>query len=166
MENNEPFVQRLMQNLYRIARCRQAMFQDVLAQYGVTLHQFHLLFHIKSDGKVKVTELSDKMLVSMPTASRMINTLCELKLVSKKKDASDRRSTYLELTGKGEEILEQIHKQQMEMIARAIASVSEEDMEIFLKVTESVADQWMAIVREQAGHEVGIAPGTPPRAPF
>lgn len=149
MENREALVQRLMQNFYRLARCRHGMFQGVLEEYGVTLHQFHLLLHIKSSGKVNVNELSEKMLVSMPTASRMINSLCEMELVSKKKASADRRSTYLELTGKGEKVVADIRKQQMEMITKVIELMPEEDMETFVKVMESIAEQWMAIMKEQ-----------------
>lgn len=159
MEKNEAFIQRLMQNLYRVARCRQAMFQDVLARYGVTLHQFHLLLHIDSSGQLKVTELSDKMLVSMPTASRMINALCELGLVRKKKTTSDRRSTYLELTAKGKRTMGDIHRQQMEMISRVLEKMPEEDLEAFLQVSERIADQWMSTLKEQAAHHVELSNG-------
>ncbi|OFW70715.1 MAG: hypothetical protein A2V52_02870 [Actinobacteria bacterium RBG_19FT_COMBO_54_7] len=126
------------------------MFKDMLARYGVTLHQFHLLLHIRSSGHVKVTELSDKMLVSLPTASRMINSLCDLGLINKKKSAGDRRSTYLELTKKGEKVLADIHRQQKEMITKVLEVMPDEDMEIFLKVMEGIAEQWMALMKERA----------------
>jgi DNA-binding MarR family transcriptional regulator len=156
MEDKQAFVQRFMQNLYRIARCRKAMFQDALEKYGVTLHQFHLMLHIRSAGKMKVTELSEKMLVSMPTASRMINSLCDLGLVSKQKATGDRRSTYLELTRKGEEILEEIRGLQLEMITKLIEAVPDKKMEVFIEVTESLADNWMAVVKNQASNRCGI----------
>ncbi len=148
MEKDQLFAQRLMQNLYRIARCRHAMFQDILTDYGVTLHQFHLLLHLKSKKQVKVTDLSDKMMVSMPTASRMINTLCDMGMISKKKSQTDRRSTYLQLTGKGKKVVGEIREKQLEKISMMLKKVSDDDKEAFLNLTERIADKWAALVKE------------------
>jgi DNA-binding MarR family transcriptional regulator len=140
MEKTEAFAQRLMQNLYRMARCRHAVFQDILTEYGVTLHQFHLLMHIKMSGQVKISDLSDLMLVSMPTASRMINTVSEMGLVNKKKIRGDKRSTYLELTTEGDKVVDELRKRQLETIARILEKIPQDDLEVFLKVTERMAD--------------------------
>jgi DNA-binding MarR family transcriptional regulator len=159
VEKNGTFEQRLMQNMYRVARCRQAMFQDLLADYGVTLQQFHLLLHIRSGKRAKVTDLSGEMLVSMPTTSRMIGTLCDLGLASRKKESKDRRSTYLELTSRGEKVVGQIHKKQLEMLSRILEKVPAGDMEAFLKTMESIADAWMALLREEETKTGGASGG-------
>lgn len=156
MESMEDHVHRLMLNLYRLARCRQAMFQQLLTDYGVTLHQFHLLTHIKSTGSIKVTELSARMLVSMPTASRMINALCDLGLASKKKGESDRRSTYLELTPRGEEVVEEMRGKQLGLLTRIMDDLPAADRETFLEVMEQMADDWTAALGlEGAGGTCG-----------
>jgi len=144
MENTEAFSQRLMQNLYRMARCRHAIFQDILSEYGVTLHQFHLLMHIKMSGEVKISDSSDLMLVSMPTASRMINTLSEMGLVTKKKISGDKRSTYLELTAEGDKVVDELRRKQLETIARILENIPQGDLEVFLKVTEKIADEMVS----------------------
>jgi DNA-binding MarR family transcriptional regulator len=150
-EGKEACVQRLMQSFYRVARCRQAMFQSVLSQYGVTLHQFHLLWHIRSNRQIKVTEISDLMLVSTPTASRMINTLFDMGFVMKKKSHPDRRSTYLELTEKGEEIITKVYRRQMELINVLLEALSEKELDNFLDITESIAERWMTLLKESQG---------------
>lgn len=149
MKKDEVFTQRLMQSIYRIARCRRAVFQDLLTDYGVTLHQFHLLMHMVSGKQVKVTDLSEKMLVSMPTASRMINTLCEMGLVTKNKNSSDRRSTYLELTRKGKRVVGEIRERQLAMFSGILEKMQEKDVETFLSVTERIASEWTVLLREE-----------------
>jgi MarR family 2-MHQ and catechol resistance regulon transcriptional repressor len=150
MKRDEVFTQRLMQSLYHIARCRHATFQDFLSNYGVTLHQFHLLLHIRSGDKLKVMDVSNKMMVSMPTASRMINSLCEMGLMSKKKEAGDQRSTHLELTAKGKKIVKEIRQRQMEIISDILENIPEEDTETFLEVIEKIAEEWIARLKREA----------------
>jgi DNA-binding MarR family transcriptional regulator len=144
MKEIEAFAQRLMQNLYRMARCRHAVFQDILSEYGVTLHQFHLLMHIKMSGEVKISDLSDLMLVSMPTASRMINTVSEMGLVTKKKISGDKRLTYLELTAEGDKMVDELRKRQLETIARILEKIPQDDLEVFLRATERMADEMVS----------------------
>ena len=151
MEKAEALAQHLMENLYRMARCRHAIFQDIFSQSGVTLHQFHLLMHIKMSGKVKVNGLSELMLVSAPTASRMANTVSDMGLVAKKKIRGDRRSTYLELTPEGERVVDELRKRQVEIIARILERIPQEDLEVFLKATDKIADEMVSgLDREKA----------------
>lgn len=153
MNDRDRSIQRLMQSLYRMARCRQAMFQDILSEYGVTLHQFHLLLHVKSCGSIKLSELSQKMLVSMPTASRMISALCETGLAERKKNDRDRRSTYLALTPRGSEVVEQIKRRQLETLRGIIGGIPQSDLEAFLRVAESIADEWTRSLRKEEEEE-------------
>ncbi len=158
MKEKEVYIYRLMHDLYRMARCRQAMFKGALADYGVTLHQFHLLMHLNSCGKAKVTDLSEKMLVSMPTASRMINSLCETGLTAKIKDDADRRSTYLELTPRGRKVLEEIKQGQLRQLMKLIEGIPLNDLDEFTKVTEMIADEWTAALWKKPA-ELGGADG-------
>jgi len=152
MNSDEALTQRLMQSMYHITRCRHATFKEILAKYGVTLQQFHLLAFIlgegKGEGKVKVTDISGKMLVSVPTASRMIDTLCGMGMIVKKKGAEDRRPTYLELTPKGRRIVREIRKRQLDIVSDILSELPEKDVETFLGVTERIATDWVAMLKQ------------------
>ncbi len=150
MEKSEIDAQRLMQVLYRMARSRQALFKEMLLTYGVTLHQFHLLLHMKASGKIRVTELSDLMMVSKPTASRMVHTLCDKGLVSRKADDQDRRLVYLALTPSGEKVVGEIQTRQRERLARILAKVPASEMKAFLNTVEKIESELGAISQEDA----------------
>lgn len=155
MEASEINAERLMQNMYRMARCRHALFREYLSRSGVTLHQFHLLLQIKVSGKAKVSDLSDLMLVSMPTASRMINALCDTGLVRKEKDSEDRRSTFLVLTPKGDRVVGRIHDRQMRILSEMMERIPEAELEVFLSVTERFADDWMNLLGREKNEREG-----------
>ncbi|MEW6552861.1 MAG: MarR family transcriptional regulator [Actinomycetota bacterium] len=151
MEKSEIDASRLMQVLYRMARSRHALFQEMLPRYGVTLHQFHLLLHMRASGRIRVTELSDLMMVSKPTASRMAHTLCDKGMVSRKVDEADRRLVFLALTPRGEEVVAEIQDRQRERLARILKKVPAKEIRAFLNTVEKIEGELEAISKEEAG---------------
>jgi DNA-binding MarR family transcriptional regulator len=77
-------------------------------KYEVTWPQFHLLKFIRDGNGVTVTDVSQKLMVSAPTASRMIDGLCSKGLVDKVKDDADHRVYKLELSARSESLMEKL----------------------------------------------------------
>jgi DNA-binding MarR family transcriptional regulator len=148
MENGEVSTQRLMEAFYRMAKGRHALFQDLLHDFEVTPHQFHLLTYMQASGKVRVTDLSGMMLVSKPTASRMLNTLCEKGLAKKGADRCDRRLVYLQLTHKGQRVVEEVQARQKEILSRILEKMPEDKMRTFLETLERIIVELAAVSRE------------------
>jgi len=135
MDKSDISAQRLMEIMYRIARRRQALFHGLL----------HLLLYMKDGGKTRVTDLSDMMMVSKPTASRMINTLCDKGLVRKKTDERDRRLVFLMLTAKGDRVLSEIQARQREMLSRLLGKMTVSEMRAFLETVEKIEVELAAL---------------------
>ena len=150
MEKSEVNAQRLMEAFYRMAKGRHALFQDLFSDHGVTPHQFHLLTYIKASGKVRVTDLSGMMLVSKPTASRMLNTLCEKGLAKKGADQCDRRLVYVQLTSKGQRLVDEVQTRQKEILSKVLVRMPEDDMRTFLETMERIIAELAAMSREDA----------------
>jgi DNA-binding MarR family transcriptional regulator len=153
MDKGEANAQRLMQAFYRVARSRHTLFQDLLASYDVTLHQFHLLLYMKASGKTRVTDLSDMMLVSKPTASRMINTLCDKGMLKKRADNRDHRLVLLVLTPKGERIVEEMQARQRELLSRVLGKMPAAEMNAFMETMEKIESELAVLSRQEAGRE-------------
>lgn len=144
MNDTRTLARRLMQDMYRMARCRHAIFKDILSEQGITLQQFHLMLHVKMGERVKISDLSEFMLVSVPTASRMVNTLSDRGLVAKKRLGDNKRSIYLELTPEGERTVNRLRKRQLDTLARVLEKIPRDHLEAFLEVTEKIADQMVS----------------------
>jgi DNA-binding MarR family transcriptional regulator len=149
MDQSELDAQRLLQEFYRVARSRHALFQNLLSRYGVTLQQFHLLMHMKTSRKMRVTDLSEMMLVSKPTASRMLNTLCDKGLARKKLDSRDRRLVYVELTSKGKRVVGDAHAKQREMVSKVLANMNRDETQAFLQTMGKMADALLLQVKDE-----------------
>lgn len=70
----------------------------------ITLAQLLILKHINA-GINKVGELSAKLLISPPAASKMVDIMVEADLLSKLRSENDRRVLILRLTKRGQEAL-------------------------------------------------------------
>jgi DNA-binding MarR family transcriptional regulator len=151
VKRSEENAQRLVQDFYRVARSRHALFYELLSGYGITMHQFHLLMYLKTSGRMKVTDLGNMMLVSMPTASRMLNTMCDKGLVKKTGDDKDRRLSYVELTSKGGRVVEQAHARQREVLAEVLEGMPASEMESFLGTMEKIADELTSLMKKERG---------------
>jgi len=151
MDQSEIEAQLLLQEFYRIARSRHALFRSLLSRYGVTLQQWHLLMHMKTREKMRVTDLSEMMLVSKPTASRMLNTLCDKGLARKKTDSKDRRLVYVELTPKGKRVVGEAHIKQREMVSKVLAEMDRDETQAFLHTMEKIADALLVRVNQDPG---------------
>lgn len=155
MAKREENAQRLMQALYRIARSRHTLSENLLSRYGVTLHQFHLMMYMKASGAIRVTDLSDRMMVAKPTASRMINTLEEKGMVEKKADDSDRRLVVLVLTPKGERAVEEMKARQKEFLAKVFDKIPAGEMAAFVDTMERIEGELTALSRGEAAGGTG-----------
>ena len=73
--------------------------------FEITGGHFHVLRRIMN-GDTSVSELADARHISRPVVSRKVDSLVEKGLVSRSESAEDRRFSVLEVTPKGEEILD------------------------------------------------------------
>lgn len=149
MEKGDADAQRLMLAFYRVGRSRHAILRDLLSRHEVTPQQFHLLMYIKASGTARVTDLSAMMMVSKPTASRMINTLCDKGVIRKRADEKDRRLVYLDLTPRGRRVVDEKEAKQRELITRALERVPEAEKAVFLRTLERIGGELAAISREE-----------------
>ena len=83
----------------------------------LTLPQFHLLKLIAVNGKHQVGEIAEFLGVSSPAASKNIDKLVRLGLVTRRIDEGDRRVTLLSANVKGRRIIQRYEKLNAERMA-------------------------------------------------
>jgi DNA-binding MarR family transcriptional regulator len=121
------------------ARLRVAItrLQRQLRQQSVgelTLSQWSALHTIEMRGPMRIGDLADREGVSAPTATRLVASLEERGLVSRRMDAADRRSSYVSLTRQGSEKLEWVRRVRTARLAQRLSLLSEHDLDRLLDV--------------------------------
>ena len=83
----------------------QGVHLGFLATQALTHTQFFVLIAIHSKGRCSLQQLADRMQVSMPTMSGIIERLVQAKYVSRVENPEDRRQVSIELSKEGKGLI-------------------------------------------------------------
>lgn len=64
----------------------------------LSLPQFHTIMIVRALGKITITELSDRLAVSPPSASAMVDRLVEKGILNREHSTKDRRKVMVEIS--------------------------------------------------------------------
>jgi DNA-binding MarR family transcriptional regulator len=82
----------------------------VSEKFDISVEQFHILRHIRK-GITLTSELASVKQISRPAISQGVDSLVEKGLIHRQQDPDDRRFVRLELTKEGNELLNQIFRE-------------------------------------------------------
>jgi DNA-binding MarR family transcriptional regulator len=107
-KDKDPRFQAWYGNVQATMRTLRRIDQDVEAATGLPLASVELLVNIayENDGRIRMGELADTLLLSPGGATRLVARLEEAGLVERVIPPDDRRATYAVITPKGVELLE------------------------------------------------------------
>ncbi|MFJ5760510.1 MarR family transcriptional regulator [Neobacillus sp. NPDC093182] len=108
--------------LYRVAQgLRNKMEQEVLSEYGLSWTAFSMLYDLWIWDSIETKKLAQSAGVSKATISNITKTLEGKELCYRKSDNRDRRITYVTLTEKGKNVMEDLyprfHKGEVEIVS-------------------------------------------------
>ena len=93
---------------------------------------------IKKDGKKKITELAEQLLITPGAITSLSVKLIANDYAVRTKDEHDRRVVYLEITPKGEELLEIYMKELKNTINYFFSGLKEEELELLSSIFEKI----------------------------
>lgn len=97
-------------NVYRAAQgIRNKMEREVLADYGLSWTSFSMLYDLWIGESIETKKLAVLAGVSKPTVSNITKTLERKELCYRKTDPRDRRTTYVTITEKGRNVMEDLY---------------------------------------------------------
>jgi DNA-binding MarR family transcriptional regulator len=126
-------------NIYRIAQgLRNKMEQEVLSEFGLSWTAFSMLYDLWVWELIETKKLAESAGVSKATVSNITKTLERKELCFRKSDNRDRRITYLALTEKGKQVMEDLyprfHKGEIEIVS----GLSVDEQKIMTKLLRKV----------------------------
>ena len=90
----------------------------------ISAQQFHAMMFVRRNPGATLSRTSDFMGLTMSSASKLMDTLVDKRLVSRKTDARDRRRIVLALTKKGESALDGMQNDAMAYLAEKLSPLS------------------------------------------
>lgn len=83
-----------------------APIRDMLAETGITEQQWRVLRVLGEHGQLDTKTLADRASLLFPSLTRIAATLRNKGLISQTRDEVDRRRQFIEITPKGQEIID------------------------------------------------------------
>lgn len=120
------------------------------ARHGLTPAEFGALEALHHKGPLLLGELQKKILVSSGGVTFVIDRLAQRGLVVRRRSASDRRASFVELTCDGTALMEKIFPAHEQVIERALSGIPDAEKEV------------LAGMLKQLGHEAARLPVEPP----
>lgn len=83
---------------------------ELLKPYNISEQQYNILRILRGAAKeISVTEVKERMIQKSPNATRLMDKLCDKKLIERIRCENDRRVVYVKISKKGLELIKKIN---------------------------------------------------------
>jgi DNA-binding MarR family transcriptional regulator len=118
-------------------RVRAYIRQAAADQFEISVEQFHILRHIRR-GQSSVSELAEAKNISRPAISQAVDVLVNKGLITRTRDARDRRYIQLALTDSGNALLDAIFEDTCQWMMQALSPLSDEELQALTRAMDSL----------------------------
>lgn len=109
---------------------------DFFKPYGISPQQYNILRILRgAKDKIKVQIVKDRMIERAPNATRLMDKLCDKKLIERQRCQYDKRVVYVKITKLGLELLIKIDKNKT---ASFLENLSEEEAIILSDLLDKI----------------------------
>ena len=101
-------------------------------KHDITGGQFHILRMIKH-GMHHPSELAERSKISRPAVTRLVDALVNNELVTRSADENDRRIIRLELTGRGEIMLDELFQSTYTWLNEKLQALTDDELQAMIR---------------------------------
>ena len=107
---------------------------------NLTIAEASAINAIGPDEPKTMKQIAEALGVAVSTPTRTIDRLLEKGFVNRTVGEKDRRQLLIELTPKGKKLLEDIDKENLEIIRKMLKGLSDEEIETFIKILSKISE--------------------------
>lgn len=97
---------------------------NLLKPHNISEQQYNILRILRgAGGEITVTVVRERMVQKSPNTTRLMNKLCEKKLIDRNRCESDRRVVFVKITKKGLDLLARIDLSDFDIYAKRLTEV-------------------------------------------
>jgi DNA-binding MarR family transcriptional regulator len=110
-------------NLSRLIKNEMGYTTDLI---HLSILQIQTLVFLKGNSKksVSMSDIADFLHIELPSATSLVNKLCDQKLVERRADQTDRRLVIIVLTSEGKTLLERAMSQRRKKLEKMLSYLS------------------------------------------
>ena len=143
LKQTRPFSNPRLELVVQLARTNALLvhqWEQHLRPHGITLTQFNVLRILRGAGESGLCrhEVADRLVTPMPDASRLLDRMVRAGLVTRTRNATDRRMVKTCITARGLAILQELDGSSLSVADRQFAHLSSEDVGQLIRLLEKV----------------------------
>ncbi len=126
-------------------------FQDFIhsaRKNGVSMSQINAMFFLKRAGSGGVSDIAGSLDVTNAAASQLLDRLVQQGLILRREDPDDRRLKQIELTEKGEQLVEESMRARHQLVMEISASLTPAEKEQVIAALEVLIQRAEALTLE------------------
>ncbi len=129
---------KLLINIKYTANWINSKENEFFRPYGISPQQYNILRILRGANKpIKVQVIKERMIERAPNATRLMDKLCDKKLIERERYKHDKRVLFVTITDKGLELLAEIDKN---INIDFINNISEEEAEKLSNILDKIRE--------------------------
>lgn len=146
-----PTEREVLFQLVDTARAMRTFMDQCARRHGMTRAQWSVLLRLERREGMTQAEMADALEVQPISLMRLIDRLCEQRLVERRPHESDRRANRLYLTAKGHTTLEQLAPLGREITSQLLAGFGEAEARQLLRRLLRIKDNIRTAAESEGG---------------
>ncbi len=128
----------LIELLFKTARLMKQEMSFTNNLMHLSVLQIHALIFLKHNDNVTMSDIADYFKIELPSATNLINILCDQKLVKRYENPEDRRLVMITLTYGGKKLLKQVISERKKKLEKVLSYLSEQDKTALFKIFKTL----------------------------
>ena len=112
--------------------CKEGCFPEL------TSSQADLVLTMRNQGHMSVKQLAQALHVKAPSVSMRVERLVEMGVLTREENPADRREVLIRLTGKTEEIIDEVERRHLQLMVRLLDQLGPEYVEKWYSVCRRI----------------------------
>ncbi len=109
---------------------------EILKSYKISIQQYNILRILRGAEKaITVTTIKDRMIQKSPNSTRLMDKLCDKKLIERTRCENDRRVVYIKISDSGLKLLDKIS---MDEFDHRMDTITNEEAKILNKLLDKI----------------------------
>ncbi len=101
--------------------------RTILERLGLSKGQISIIFYLHMINESTVSEAAEKIEISRPNMTPLVDSLVMKNLITRTQDKKDRRKTIISLTPQGRSIMKDLNNMSLETAGEILSKLSEEE---------------------------------------
>ena len=109
---------------------KKKLFQNktTLAQHGLLPPHYEIMRILHESGQVHISNVADRLFIPRPQMTHLIDKLVDTGMVERNTDLSDRRMLDIQLTGRGNLLIEEHRKHTRDALKESMANLTNDEL--------------------------------------